>query len=401
MLWYELKKIWHRWLVLLVLFGILLFHAGAILTNQLVAYQQKTADSYAAYEGKLTAEWNRSIQEQYAAYMSDPAHFKTVEELKQEGYREKQIEQMDLRGEENLRDEVRQSPAYQVLSEAYRASYFKEMAIQLRNQTMAFYAEDTPALKQEMVMDTFADLIAHRDQLSFNNHMGFTMLQESMVYLIRSFPLLAIVLLSTVFTNEQATGVLELSLVCRDVQRVKRTKFLAAVVSAGFAWGLILLEMILVTQLAIGFHGADGFMQDFVFNQSPYLLTALSYTLWMCAISCTAALVVCACIAMISSIVKKNSTAMILCFVLFLIPTFFNNAVDIRWIATLLYYHPSNYLSANYLLSSFQVSGFAGIYIHRPLVAALIMILLLIISYLVIRKREDRHYLMDLRNGDE
>ena len=100
----------------------------------------------------------------------------------------------------------------------------------------------------------------------------------------------------------------------------------------------------------------------------------------------------------ISYLAKKNSTAVILSMVLFVMVPFLNNAGIFK---ELLYYYPANFIGGDYLLAAVHYTKIAGIYVHGRWLAIISGLLYLTCASLCLILKKHQHYVIDWKSLKE
>lgn len=402
MIKYELKKLWNRPLVWLTLLGVLACHIVFINTNQLQYYAKEFAPYYEKYEGDMNETWKLNTIQKYNDYLN--AHQMSDEQFsqyaKQRNWSAKKTAKLASDPETRLLEDYKYSSEFNVLSYAYEASHFKEnivYGIKLRKQELLY---KYPDFDTSIVDNAYSELLENSERFSFTMDYGYRMMQGVFTIMIRSFIILMIAVLSSLFTREQASNTLENILVTRHGRkRMQKCKFISAFISAFIGWILIVAVSFITIYLTLGFEGANMYVQDFIYNACPYNLNSAQYLLTIAAISLLAALAIGACFAFLSAVMKKDSLAIIASVVIMLIPPFFNN--NVPQLSDILFYHPSNFISGNYLLEQFNIMQIGSLYIPSLYIALGSMIMYTLISYCFIYFRKPENYLYDSRNASE
>ena len=398
MIKYEIKKLWKTPIVWFVLIATLLFHAGTIIIDAHVVNTSETASYYEKYQGQINDAWIHKIRLEYHDYIMQPNHRYTQKELLEQGVTENKIEQLPDDDFTYIRNEILQNPEFQVLCEAYNASYFKES---LDNDIAFFknmYHMNDSNFDVSIIDKDYAKLSENYQKFEFTSIDSYTFLQKGITIMIRTFTIFLSVLLSTIFTREQNDGVLELQLVCKKMEKVKYAKWIAAFLSTIISWVIFIVLQMLFIAITLGFHCENGYVIDFTFNHCPYMINALQYTLIQSFISLLGSLVTASCMIAISYLTKKNSTAVILCLILFVMVPLLNNAGMFK---ELLYYYPANFIGGNYLLSVVHYTKIAGIYFHGRWLAIISGLLYLTCASLCLILKKQQCYVIDWKSLKE
>lgn len=398
MIKYEIKKLWKTPIIWFVLLATLLFHIGTIIIDANIVKQSETASYYEKYQGQINDTWIQNIQSAYHDYIMQPSHRYTHKELLDQGITEEKIKRLSDDDFTYIKSEVKQDPEFQVLSQAYNASYFKASL----DEDIAFfknmYRINDSDFDVSKIDKDYAKLSENYQKFEFTSIDSYAILQKGITIMIRTFTIFLSVLLSTIFTREQNDGVLELQLVCKKMEKVKYAKWSAAFLSTIISWAIFIVLQILFIAMTLGFHGENGYVIDFTFNHCPYMLNALQYTLLQSFISLLGSLVIAFCMIAISYLAKKNSTAVILSMVLFVMVPFLNNAGIFK---ELLYYYPANFIGGDYLLAAVHYTKIAGIYFHGRWLAIISGLLYLTCTSLCLILKKHQHYVIDWKSLKE
>lgn len=402
MLKYELKKLWNRPIVWITLLGVLICHIILINTNHLQYAHDNNQAYYEKYEGIMDETWQLNTIQKYNDYLS--AHQMNDEQFneyaKARNYSSKKKERLSNNLEARLLEEYKNSNEFSVLSHAYEAAHFKENIVNaiknIKQQLLYRY----PDLDTSIVDKTFANLLANNERFTFSMDYGYSIMEEALTIMIRSFVILMIVVLASLFTREQETNTLENILTTKNGRRkMQKCKLLAAFISAVLGWLIIIAVSLITIYITLGFDGGNMYVQDFYYNSCPYNLNSAQYLICILIISFLAAITIGACVALISAIVKKDSIAVILSIAMMLVPPFFNN--NGQRLQDILYYHPSNMISGNYLLSYLNITKIGNHYIPSLYLALGILVFYIVVSYCFIYFRKPENYLYDSKSVSE
>lgn len=405
MLKYELKKIWNRPLVYLTLICILFIHIFFICTNQLQYYHEENLPYFEKYEGKMSETWKLNTMQKYNDYINNPAHQMNDEQFneyaKTRNWSTKKTERLANDPNARLLEEYKYSNEFSVLSSAYYASHFKENIIEFKRILKQELLLKYPDIDTTIVDSAYSDLLENTSNFTFSMNYGYNMMEGVTSIMIRSFVILMIVILISLFTRDQETLTLETILTTKNGRRkTQKIKYVAAILSSIIGWCAIIIVSLLSVYFTLGFDGGNMFIQDFSLNTSPYNLNSAQFMICTLAISFCASITIGACLALISAISKKDYQSVILCFVIMFIPPFFNNN-SIPLLQNLLFFHPSNFVSGSYLISAFHISKIGNHYVPSLLIVLGCIILCILLSYVFIYFRKPETYLFHCKNESE
>lgn len=406
MLKYELKKLWNRPLVYLTLIGILFIHIFFICTNQLQYYHDENLPYFEKYEGKMSETWKVNTMQKYNDYINDPAHQMNDEQFneyaKTRNWSTKKTERLASDPNARLLEEYKYSSEFNVLSSAYNASHFKENIIEFKRVLKQDLLMKYPDIDTSIVDSAYSDLLENTENFTFSMDYGYSMMEGVTTIMIRSFVILMIVILASLFTRDQETLTLETILTTKNGRRKnQKIKYIAAILSSIIGWCVIIIVSLLSVYFTLGFDGGNMFVQEFNFslNTSPYNLNSAQFMICTLAISFCASITIGACLALISAISKKDYQAVILCFVIMLIPPFFNNSTSL--LQTLLFFHPSNFVSGSYLINAFHIIKIGNHYMPSLLIVGGCVIFCILLSYIFIYFRKPETYLFHCKDESE
>lgn len=397
MLWYELKKVWCRPIVLLTLLIMMIAQVMFITTNQLQDAQRTLKPYYESYEGVMDPTWNISIIQQYEAYIQDQDHWVDGEAyLKQanmNGWTKEKTTRLQYDPFTRLSDNAKYDPNFIVLGYAYKAAHIHEAL-------SAYVASKSQELHQRYPtfdLSLFHSLYEHVDAFlsstTFSCDYGYRMMQGCLSFMIRTYVMLMIVVLAQIFTQDPSTKTLEVIVTTKyGTKTLQYVKVWTAIISGFIGWCLLVFVSAMTIAFTLGFEGGDMLVQDFMFNSSFLPFNASEYLWFLLVMSICSSVVISMCILMCGAWVKKSSHAILLSMMIMLVPPLWNH--EGGWLPEVLYFHPSNFVSFNYIVSSFHVTQLGQIVLPSCFIVFFLIMVLPIIGILMIHKRNPKSYII-------
>lgn len=359
MLRYELLKLWKRPVVWAAICFVILFHAVnlGIVANG----ETKKEDMHwgHVYGGIMDDSWQRSIQTEYQKFTEDKSNQMSKKEFQeageQVGWAQSKIDRLYKNPVNRLTEEAQDMPQYKTLSWAYQ---------KLENNW---------------------------EEYRFGYNKGWIVLQEGPVFMLRTYSIMMIVLLSILFSQENESHVMETLLTTKYGKKgIQRVKVKAALISGMLAWCGLLTIHVLLTIFFFGLGDGGTFVQDFIMNVCPYLLTAAQFFTVQAIISFSASVVIALCMALIGAYTKKSSTCIIIMVLILLLPPFANNTS----LQNLVLLHPSNILSGRYLISSLNYVNIGFTYVRAVYAAPVILLFLSAVCMILLHIRNPENHLV-------
>lgn len=395
MLRYELIKLWKRPVVWAAVCFVILFHAVnlGIIANG----ETKKEDMYwgHVYGGIMDDNWQRRIQTDYQKFTEDKTNQMSKKEFQeageQVGWAQSKIDRLYNNPANRLTEEAQETPQYKTLFWAYQNTHFKERLLQFVDQEIERMQQRTPAFDTARIQQAYQKLENNWEEYRFGYNKGWIVLQEGPVFMLRTYSIMMIVLLSILFSQEHEMHVMETLLTTKNGRKIiQRVKVKAALISALLTWGGLLITHALLTIFFFGLGDGGTFVQDFIMNVCPYLLTAAQFFAIQVLICFCASIVIALCMTLISAYTKKSSTCIIIMVLLLLLPPFANNTS----LQNLVLLHPSNIVSGRYLISALNYVYTGFTYVRAVYAAPVILILLSAVCMILLHKRNPERHLI-------
>ncbi|MDO5291772.1 MAG: hypothetical protein Q4F05_03375 [bacterium] len=360
---YELRKMWGRWEVLLVLLAACLF-LYAYTESTLPALYEETKFIMDAYEGTMNEEWKEKVTKTYDKVIGDGSRIS------------------DRELQTNL--------DYVVLRNAYYFTSFDQNVDRTVATLQAQLKLEGHSGQLDDVESTYSNLKAHSDQLVYGYGMGYYMFLDAITILARVFLVVMIFLCVDVFTREKETDMKEMILTMKQGKKeLSRRKFNCCILSGGFIY-LVLLAVVLVTIYnRTGFEGGNTCIQDFLENFCPYMWDSKKYTVIVCIFSFLASIVCSAVIATIARYSKSMIQSGVVMVTFLLVPMFFK----LKLFHISIYYWFSKFLTPEYFFISYERTSIGRICFSNWIIAAGILIALSIATISLAWRKERRELL--------
>lgn len=395
MLRYELLKLWKRPVVWAAICFVILFHAVnlGIVANG----ETKKEDMHwgHVYGGIMDDSWQRSIQTEYQKFTEDKSNQMSKKEFQeageQVGWAQSKIDRLYKNPVNRLTEEAQDMPQYKTLSWAYQNTHFKEKLSEFVNQEIERMQQRAPAFDTARIQQAYQKLENNWEEYRFGYNKGWIVLQEGPVFMLRTYSIMMIVLLSILFSQENESHVMETLLTTKYGKKgIQRVKIKAALISGMLAWCGLLTIHVLLTIFFFGLGDGGTFVQDFIMNVCPYLLTAAQFFTVQAIISFSASVVIALCMALIGAYTKKSSTCIIIMVLILLLPPFANNTS----LQNLVLLHPSNILSGRYLISSLNYVNIGFTYVRAVYAAPVILLFLSAVCMILLHIRNPENHLV-------
>ncbi|WP_350343133.1 ABC transporter permease subunit [Proteinivorax tanatarense] len=301
MIKFEVKKLLNRPIVLVLLLLILSVNYVAIFINSeggLVQQQdlEMTRREQGKYAGDINEEWTNYIQSTLYSVRENPSNLLSKKEKEQvrneyleRGYSRQYVD--NLENTAFLKPEILNSHQYIALLDAEYASGFYDNAqffsdMQGKHYRLAYTGnkgESLAAKAEEMYGNLANDYTAYYDY-----NLGWQKLinmQNLMPYTIGLF---LIVALSPIFSGEYYQKTDSILLTTKyGKSKLIYGKILAAFLVGLGCWLLINFLNLLLISLIFTLQGGQSFVQDWVFNFSPFAFTQRTHFLAVSFISLT------------------------------------------------------------------------------------------------------------------
>lgn len=402
---YELLKMWKRPMVIVTLMAVIIIHIGYIKTNHLQEYTKEMTPYYQQYEGKMDTQWIDSVTDTYNQYVQNPDHRMTDEEFKEYGklygWSDTKIEKKSTDVEARLKEDVQYSNAYTALSDAYHKTHYKDTITNGIQWLMDNYANKYPTMDSKIIKNTYVPLVDIQDEFSFGLGTGYAIFQGSMIVMLRSFIILMIAVLATTFTSEYSLQTIETVWTTKKGRKkVRNSKVYASLISGIIGWSCIIITMLITIYLTLGFNGGNMYVQDFVFNFCPFALNRFEYLLCMLTISFFGAICTSLTMSVLASLLRKDNIAIILCILVMLVLPFLNTFAP-PWLYTILFYHPANIVSADYLLNYIHITKIFDFYVPTLYIVGIVMLLYCAGSIMLLRYKRNDNLILESKIAAE
>lgn len=403
---FEIKKMLLRPLSLITIFillavnGITIFldSGGNIVQRQDIELQRTEQSKYA---GEINQEWANLIQTKLQEIRKNPDYLMSQDEKKkvqenylQRGYTEEYVDSMDNTA--FLKPELIYSLPYRVLLNAEASSEFYNNAQKFsimqgnvyRTEFMGNKGEVLAAKAEEMYSYLATNYTAHYDY-----NLGWIKL-ISMQYLMPFIMgIFLIITLSTIFSGEYSQKTDSLLLSSKyGKSRLIHAKLIAAfLVTIGF-WLIIQITNLLLVAGLFNLQGAHTFVQDWVFNNSPFPFTQLTNYLAVTFMSFIGILFFAATILLISAKTKNPFISLLVSGVVLLFPVMGDVSTIEGFLGELLPFMPTQMLIANnhfIFFKAYYVFGNALLMQYAvPMVAIMLTGLMVLIAYRTFKQRQ-------------
>lgn len=357
---FEIKKMLLRPLSLITIFillavnGITIFldSSGNIVKRQDIEMQRMEQSKYA---GEINQEWANLIQTKLQEIRKNPDYLMSQDEKKkvqqnylQRGYTEEYVDSMDNTA--FLKPELIYSLPYRVLLNAEASSEFYNNAQKLSIMLGNVYRTEFKGNKGEVLAGKAEEMysyLATNYTAHYDYNLGWIRL-ISMQYLMPfTLGIFLIITLSTIFSGEysQKTDSLLLSSKYGKDKLIHAKIIAAFLVTVGF-WLIIQIINLLLVAGLFNLQGAHTFVQDWVFNNSPFPFTQLTNYLTVTFISFIGVLFFAAVILLISAKTKNPFISLLVSSMVLLFPVMGGISNIGGVIGELLYFMPSQMLIA-------------------------------------------------------
>ncbi len=400
---YELKKIFTRPIVLIVIAGAVLLDIYILLiggeqdeysANQ-PALAEKIAERYEwqiQYAGAINDEWTNRVESDKAAFLSDPANLVDAEQEEQKicdymkyGYTE---------------DEVREFKALFLTEEAFHrfnkfedlefSAKFYDHARETKDMLAEYYLQTFPNEKGQTLAKAtqqyYAPLI--NDYTAYYNYdFGYQKFRNILTVYPITVGIIILVGVSGIFCSEYSQKTDSLLLVCmHGKRRLALAKLSAGLIFSLGVWLLVTAVNFLLILSIYGFVGFEAYWQNFIVDCAPYLWNSGQISIIAALTSLFGALYFSVASMTVSVCCKNRATGLILSAVLLLFPII-DMYHPMRALQNLFYrFSPTALLKG---ISVWQNMDFLYIFGHavpiHPVIAtnslALFAVLLIYISY--------------------
>lgn len=403
---FEIKKMLLRPLSLIIIFillavnGITIFldSGGNIVQRQDREMQRMEQSKYA---GEINQEWAILIQTKLQEISKNPEYLMSQDEKKkvqqnylQRGYTKEYVDSMDNTA--FLKPELINSLPYRVLLNAEASSEFYNNAQKFsiilgnvyRTEFKGNKGEILAAKAEEMYSNLATNYTAHYDY-----NLGWIKL-ISMQYLMPfTLGIFLIITLSTIFSGEYSQKTDSLLLSSKyGKSKLIHAKILAAfLVTVGFWLVIQIINLLLVAGL-FNLQGAHTFVQDWVFNNSPFPFTQLTNYLAVTFMSFIGVLFFAAFILLVSAKTKNPFISLLVSSMVLLFPVMGGISNIGGVIGELSYFMPSQMLIAiNHFIifKAYYVFGNALLMQYAvPMVAVMLTGLMVLITYRTFKQRQ-------------
>lgn len=403
---FEIKKMLLRPLTLMIIFIMLTVNVITIFLDRggnIIQYQdiEMQRMEQSKYSGEINQKWANLIQTKLQAIRENPDNLMSQEEKKrvqqdylQRGYTKEYVDSMDNTA--FLKPELINSLPYRILLDAESSSEFYNNAQRYAILQGEIYRSEYDGKKGEVFANKVEEMygnLATNYTAYYDYNLGWVKL-ISMQYLMPfTLGIFLIITLSTIFSGEysQKTDSLLLS------SKYGKSKLIHAKIIAAFSVtvGLWLIAQIMNLLLVAGLfnlQGAHTFVQDWVFNNSPFPFTQLTNYLAVTFMSFIGLLFYAAVILFVSAKTKSPFISLLVSGVVLLFPVMGGVSNIEGLIGEMLPYMPSQILiAANHFahFKAYYVLGNAILMQYvAPLVAVMLTGLMVSISYRTFQQRQ-------------
>lgn len=403
---FEIKKMLLRPLSLMIIFiiltvnGITIFldSGGNIIKRQDIEMQRVEQSKYA---GEINQKWTDLIQTKLQEVRENPDNLMSREEKKkvqqdyiQRGYTKEYVDNMDNIA--FLKPELISSLPYRILLNAEASSGFYNNAQKFSIMQGNVYRTEFKGRKGEVLAAKAEEMygnLATSYTAYYDYNLGWIRL-ISMQYLMPfTLGIFLIITLSTIFSGEysQKTDSLLLSSKYGKNKLIHAKIIAAFLVTVGF-WLIVQIMNLLLVAKLFSLQGAYTFVQDWIFNNSPFTFTQLTNYLVVISMSFIGLLFYAAVILFVSAKTKSPFSSLLISSMVLLFPVMGDVSNIESFIGELLFYMPSQMLiAANHFISfkAYYVFGNALLMQYAvPLVAVMLTALMVPIAYRTFKQRQ-------------
>lgn len=398
---YEIKKLVRRPITIIAflivccvfLMNIVLDENGEIVDIQAIEAEKVEK---ANYTGAINEEWTNEIQVRLSQVINNPNNWMSKEERKEftnsyleRGYTDEYIQ--NLPNNAFLTSQTLNSIQYRSLVEAESAATFYENAKQVAVQKGDFYRKTFEGNKGEALASRAEEMyhdLGDQYVANFGYNKGWIKLfsiQNRMPYTIGMF---LIIVLTPIFSEEYSHKTLSSLFTSKyGKKRLIRSKIIAALVITTGTWLITHIVNISLVALIYGLEGYGTFVQDWVFDFSPFLWTMGSTYIAVILMNLLGMYFFASVALYVSTKTKNPFTTLVVSALMLLFPTLiFNQFIP--------------FLPANILIGQHHFRNFMGYYIlgNVVLMQQLIPILVILFSMVLIYRASKSFYKKQVEN---
>lgn len=315
-------------LMILVVNGIILLlnSDGNIVTLQDIEMQRAEQSQYA---GEINENWSNVIQgklkiirENPDYLMSETEKAQVRQEYLQRGYTQEYVDEMDNAA--FLKPELLNSLSYRMLLDAEYSVGFYDHAQEFSDMQGEFYRRNFEGKKGKALAskaETMYGYLAQNYKAHYNYNLGWHKLNFMKSLMPFTVGLFLIVTISTIFSREysQKTDSLILSTKHGKSRLIYAKLLTTFILAVGFSLTVQVMNL-LVTAWLFSLQGGETFVQDWVFNNSPFAFTQLTNYIAVSALSFTGVIFFASVIILISAKTKSSFVSILISSIVLLFP---------------------------------------------------------------------------------
>lgn len=406
---YELKKMLKQplslmlILILLAVNGIVLLlnSEGSIVSRQDIEMQRAEQSQYA---GAINENWTTSIKEKLKSLKENPDNLISKDEkikvqqgYLQRGYTQEYVDKMD--NTNFLKPEILNSLSYNILLDAKYSSEFYDYAQQFSDMQGELYRREGDGKKGEALASKAEAMYGYLAQ-DYIAHYGYNLgwlklsfMQSLMPFIVGLF---LIVTISTIFSKEysQKTDSLLLSTKYGKSRLIYAKLWASFILAIGF-WMTIQGMNLLVTAGLFGLQGAQTYVQDWLFNNSPFAIPQLTNYIAVRVVSLIGVIFLTSIIILISVKSKSSFLTTVISTILLLFPVVISipnvGGIVGRFISEAMLFMPVRLLIATDYFTFFRGYYIVGKVVLMQWVVPMVAILLSILVVSIAFKTFKRH----------
>ncbi|HBK85511.1 MAG TPA: hypothetical protein DDZ53_05720 [Firmicutes bacterium] len=360
---------------------------GSLIQRQDIEMQKVEQYQYA---GAINQEWANLIETKLQEVRGNLGNLISQDEQEQvrqdylrRGYTKEYVNSMDNTA--FLKPELLHGLAYRVLLDAEASSEFYDNAQKMSVALGNMYRTEFDGKQGEVLAAKAEGMYGHLAQrytAYYDYNLGWNKLISLQKLLPFTVGLFLLVTLSTIFSEEYSLKTDSLLLSSKyGKSKLPQAKVMAAILATTGVWLIVQVVNLLLVAWLFGLQGAHTFVQNWVYNNSPFAFTHFTHYLAFTFMSFLGALSFAAVIIFTSAKKKSPFISLLISSMVLLLPVMGGIANIGGFIGELLYFMPAQMLiAANHFIffKAYYILGNAILMQHLVLVVAIVAATLMV-----------------------